>query len=267
MGLFGDLFNQTQPSSVTQLNSVLNQAISSELVQASSSGSGVISAEQSVIIAGNTGGSIRGLNLSQVAQVNISVLQHTDVNSQMQTDVTNKILSTLEQQSSSGFPELTSASTNVDIRTQVKNLVAHDLSSSALATLQAAITAKQSILIASNTGTDISDVKLVQKTDAIGTLINNLSSQVITSTINKTDSSTDIKQRSVNFLVGLTDSIGNTLNNLFKLSPETIILLIIAVIVAGIVGFFAIKKGAIPTRGGHGSAAGMQISDGSPYVR
>lgn len=245
---------------VSQLTEVLNQVTSDVLVKSSAGASQIVNLDQSFIVTGNTNSVIKGVTMNQAASVNVSVLQDSKINSQMQADLVNKIISSLEQESSSGFPELTSASSNTEIISKVKNIVSSNLSVQSLATLQTQITAAQSTIITGNTGTTVDTIKLIQKADAVGKLINSMSGSIASAVTSDTSSDTSVKQKNTNFLVGIVDSIGNTISNVTSFSPMTLVVILIAIIVAAMTYSYTVSGG------GHGSAAEVQLTDSSPYI-
>lgn len=277
MGIFDWLTgDSTQIARATQITTVLNKTISTVMTQASTAATGSVVQDQTLVISGVSGSIVSGINMQQTASVNLVALQDASVNSSMRADLVNQVLATLQQQSSSGFPEFSGANTNSEMRNTVSSIAESNLSSSALASLSAQISQKQSLIITGIDKSIIDSIALAQKADIIGQLVNKTSSAMASELLAKSSVTATQSQSSRNFLVqgldavgaaavGVVDSVGNTIKTVTSLSPFTLIVILIAIIVSGYVGYYTLMGRPI-RGGGHGSAVGMQTEDTSPYV-
>lgn len=223
-------------SKSTQITEYLNSTTTNVLNTVSARASGTISNTQDITISGNTG-NITGINMVQLSKIDLHVLQDATINADLQTSLINKISNTVKQHATD-FPSITSNTSVSEIRNKITNVVSTNFSVESLATLQLEIDNTQKVDISDNAG-NIDDINITQKANAIGSLINNLSSD-IKSTLGVSNDTTNTSDQSTTFFgADFVKSIGDAIGSIFS-NPYIVIGLVIVVLVGG---YYVLNKG------------------------
>ena len=213
-------------SKVTQLTEIVQKTVSNVLISISSRGQAVYDGTQDVTIINNTG-EVSNLTMEQVALINLEVIQDASVNAEMQQKMVNELMNQVKQKQSD-FPQITKTKTDTEIRNIIHNEVEANFRLESLAALQMNLTQKQNLLISGNSG-NVTQIMLSQKVDAIGKLVNTMSTNLATKLTSDTTSNSSTDQTKTFFGSDLLDSAFNGLNGLIS-SPIIILLVFVGLI-------------------------------------
>ena len=228
---------------VKTLNKMITDTTTSVMTKMSSTGTGNISSSQSVVATG--GGTVSGVSLDQAATIDLTVLADSKTNAKMQSDLTNKLVNKITNENSALPVQFSNQDNSTDIRNIVDNHVSANLGSKALAKMQLGIKQDQSVA-AIGEGSLAENIKLAQKADAIGRLINTMSNDMTNDLISNNDLDTNAAAKNTSAVAdmfgSLMDSISGIFNSIFTMSPGFVIMVIAAVLGVVALGYFGMRR-------------------------
>jgi hypothetical protein len=256
-------------SSKKQLYKSITNVTTSVVVKFSSSNRDSIKAPQSHIIRC----SYPYINILKNSKISLDLMQITDVNASMQTAIVNNILSEVSKNKTNA-PQIAADNSDTEITNIVENNVSSSFSIESLSRLSTSIELDQSITFLK--GSKYNDFKVTQTAEAVGKLINDMSTRIVnqlaTSTIPVTknvvsplfvadlidsvgDASSDVIDSTIDaFAIGIS-SVGSV----FCIDGTTVIAIFIMMIIGVIMGHFCLGGTMVST----GSPSNKRVSSKS----
>jgi hypothetical protein len=236
-------------SKVTVLNESIAKVANSVVVEMASTAHGITEQKDFIKIGG--GARVTGTKFIQDASIDITSIQDATVNADMQTEIINKILAEVAK-SKSDFPTLGNSKSDTDITNIVKNEVSTTFDLSPTSDLSLMIKQEREIEIAGDRYGDaiVDGADFSQLASSIGEAVNTMSSNIVTKLFAGTDIIAKSDEKTTNFLSDIVDSVGGAVGNVIKsigdifgLSPMTVIVMGLVMIVLAFFGYMASGAG------------------------
>jgi hypothetical protein len=223
------------------LNKSINEIIMDVSVKHSTNSSGSIVARQAYYASGKNS----NVTMEQMASIDLKTLSKASVNSAMQAEMVAKIMSQVEA-TKSGVPNLGGNSSS-NTQNIIENKVKGAFSVEKMDKMSASIQLDQSYVSLPDSVSE--QIKMSQTSKIMAELASDLSADISSSLFNASDVASTDKSSQDNPISTVVTAVGGAVSNVigsvsdfFSLSPGTLFIIFVCIVVGGGIAYFQIKK-------------------------